>query len=85
MEGSLEDTNKVAMAASVASGAVTGDFGSAWNMLNTLQILAFVPMMPNKIPLPLVAVLKSFLEFEVIPNLFEYMQDEDEFVGEKPY
>ena len=42
-------------------------------------------MMPNKIPLPLVAVLTSFLEFDIVPNLFEWMHDEDEFVGEKPY
>lgn len=43
----MSDTNKIAMTASVASGGVTGEFGSAWNMLNTLQMLAFVPMMPN--------------------------------------
>ena len=42
-------------------------------------------MMPNKIPLPLVVVLKSYLEFSIFPNLFEFMMDEDEFVGEKPY
>ena len=29
-------------------------------------------MMSTKIPLPLSAVLSSFLEFSVIPNLFEY-------------
>ena len=36
MGDSMEDANKVAIAASVASGGATGEFSSAWNMLNTL-------------------------------------------------
>jgi len=73
------------MAASIASGVATGDFSSAWNMVNSLMLLAFIPMMPNNIALPVVALMKSFLDFEIIPNLFELILDEDEFVGPEPY
>ena len=48
---STESSSKSVMSAAVAAGAVTGDFGSAWNMMNTLQLLAFIPMMPNRIPI----------------------------------
>ena len=67
-----ETTNQTVMAASMVSGAASGDFSAAWNFMNILQILAFIPMMSTKLPLPLSAVLSSFLEFSMIPNLFEY-------------
>ena len=73
------------MTSSMAASAATGDFGAAWNMLNTLLMLAFIPMMSTSLPLPLSAVLKSFLEFEIIPNLFEFMMDENQFEGETPH
>ena len=73
------------MTAATVASAATGDFGAAWNMLNTLLMLAFIPMMSTPLPEPLAAVLKSFLEFSLIPNLFEFMMDENEFSGETPY
>ena len=73
------------MSAAIGAGVVTGDFGSAWNMMNTLQILAFIPMMQHEIPIQLESALKSFLDFDIVPNLFEYVMDEDDFVGPSPY
>ena len=72
LSDTAETTNQTVMAASMVSGAASGDFSAAWNFMNILQILAFIPMMSTKLPLPLSAVLSSFLEFSMIPNLFEY-------------
>ena len=42
-------------------------------------------MMKTPLPLPLRATLISFLEFEIIPNLFEFMISEDETEETEPY
>ena len=42
-------------------------------------------MMSTPLPLQLSETLKSFLEFDIVPNFFEFMMDEDDFTGEKPY
>jgi hypothetical protein len=73
------------MTIAIAAGMATGDFGSAWNMLNTLQLLAFIPMMGTVIPLALDTMLKAFLELDIVPNLFEYFLAEDDMVGPTPY
>ena len=54
-------------------------------MLNSLMLLAFIPMMPHDIPLPVVILMKSFLDFELIPDLFPVALDEDELEGPEPY
>ena len=73
------------MTIAIASGAVTGDFGSAWNMLKTLQQRAFITMMGTVILFALETMLKAFLEFEIVPDLFEYFLDEGNMVGPTPY
>ena len=30
-------------------------------------------------------MMKGLLEFEIIPNLFEFALDEDDFTGDKPF
>ena len=30
-------------------------------------------------------MMKGLLDFEIIPNMFEYVMDEDDFTGEKPF
>ena len=30
-------------------------------------------------------MLKGLLDFEIIPNMFEFILDEEEFTGEKPF
>ena len=30
-------------------------------------------------------MLKGLLDFEIIPNIFEFILDEDDFTGEKPF
>ena len=46
-------TSQAGISAGVASGAATGDFGAAWNMLNSLTLIAFIPMMSTNLPLAL--------------------------------
>ena len=41
--------------------------------------------MKTTLPLPLAATLKSFLEFAIIPNLFEYMISDEDTEGTEPY
>ena len=74
-------TSKSATALAFVLGAITGDFSPIWNMINTLQLLAFIPLMSTNIPIRLAEVLKSFLEFGLVPNVFEYAMDESEFLG----
>ena len=73
------------MSAAMVGGAATGDFGAAWNMMNSLQIIAFIPIMSTNLPLPLSQTLKGFLEFDIFPNFFEFMMDENDDKADKPY
>ncbi len=73
------------MTIAIAAGMATRDFGSAWNMLNTLQLLAFIPMIGTMIPLSLDTMLKAFLEFDIVPNLFKNFLAEGHMVGPTPY
>jgi hypothetical protein len=50
---------------------ISGNIGAAWPILNTIQILAFIPMTNIAIPLKLTKFLASTLEYNVIPNIFE--------------
>ena len=49
--------------------------------MNSIQILAFIPLMDTKIPPLLHEILTGLLEFEIVPNLFEIILDEDDFSG----
>jgi hypothetical protein len=73
------------MNGAMASGAASGNFGAAFNLLNTMLILAFIPLMKTPIPLGLSEMMKGFLDFELIPNLFVYGLDEGEMTGTEPY
>ena len=42
-------------------------------------------MMKTELPLQLQKMMKGLLDFEIIPNMFEYVMDEDDFTGEKPF
>ena len=37
--------------------------------------------MSTRLPLELSETLKAFIDFEIIPNVFEYIMDESEFIG----
>ena len=43
--------------------------------------MAFIPLMDIKIPPLLNEIMTGLLEFEIVPNLFEIILDEDDFNG----
>jgi hypothetical protein len=48
-------------------------------------MIAFIPLMRTPIPLVISEMLKSFLDFDVLPNLFAYMWDEKDLENTEPY
>jgi hypothetical protein len=61
-----------AVAASTAAGFSTGSMTSAWAMINSIQMIGYIPMMDIDLPLALSEFFKSVLDFNLIPNLFQY-------------
>ena len=86
---SLEEIVSITATSAVNSAFVvavfTGDMTSGWNFVNALQIISFIPMLKTELPLQLNEMLKGLLEIEIIPNIFEFILDEDDFTGEKPF
>lgn len=55
---------------------MSGNPGSAWNLINTLQILAFIPMTNINITKKLVEFFAAILNYNIIPNLFQFFIEE---------
>mmetsp|Transcript_26350 Transcript_26350/g.47291 ORF Transcript_26350/g.47291 Transcript_26350/m.47291 type:complete len:934 (-) Transcript_26350:220-3021(-) len=56
----------------VLTSAITGNLSSAFSVINTIQIIAFIPWCDLDLPLPLSAFLTSLLNFNLIPNVFQF-------------
>ena len=82
---STSGSSKASISLGMAGGTLTGDFGATWAMMNSLLIIAFIPMMSTVLPLPLESTLKGFLEFGIFPNFFEFMIDEKDDKADEPY
>jgi hypothetical protein len=61
----------VAIASVTIAGFTSGSMTSAWTLINSLQLLGYIPMMNLQFALPVTELLKSLL-FSFLPNSFKY-------------
>jgi hypothetical protein len=66
---------------SLISSSLTGNLASVWAVVNTIQVLAFIPMCELNLPLPLSAFFTSLLNFNLIPNVFGYFVPDEASVS----
>jgi hypothetical protein len=61
------------VSASIALGFVRGRMSSTWSLINTLQIIGYIPMMDLDLPLALSEFFKSVLNFSFLPSVFDVL------------
>jgi hypothetical protein len=67
----------VVVTGSVIASFSTGKMSSAWVLINSIQIIGYIPMMNIELPIGLSSFLKSVLDLKSIPNLFQYFISDD--------
>jgi hypothetical protein len=67
----------VAVTGAAVASFSTGKMSSAWVLINSIQILGFIPMTNIELPIGLSCFLKSVLNLKSIPNLFKYFIVDD--------
>jgi hypothetical protein len=66
-----------AVFSSIALSFTSGSMSSVWGMINNIQIIGYLPMMHIDLPIGLSSFFKSMLDFNLVPNLFEYFVTDD--------
>jgi hypothetical protein len=66
-----------AVSTSIALSFSSGSMSSAWGLINNIQIVGYIPMMHIDLPIGLSSFFKSVLDFNLVPNLFEYFVTDD--------
>jgi hypothetical protein len=67
----------VVLTGSVIASYSTGKMSSAWVLINSIQIIGFIPMTNVELLIGLSSFLKSVLDLKSIPNLFKYFISDD--------
>jgi hypothetical protein len=62
----------VAISALAFSGLASGNMTAVWTLINSLQILSYIPMMDLSLPKPLFKFFTNLLSFGILPNIFQY-------------
>jgi hypothetical protein len=66
-----------AVSTTTAASFSTGSMSSAWGMINNIQMISFIPMMDIDLPLALKSFFVSVLDFNLVPNFFEFFEPDD--------
>lgn len=66
-------TSQAALASSVVSSFLTGNFGGMWSLVNQLQMLTYIPMLNVKLPASLAGMLAAINVNGVFGNPFSYL------------
>jgi hypothetical protein len=61
----------------VVDGFVIGNLSSAWCLISSLQLVAYIPMMDIDLPLVLSQFFISLMDFSIVPNVFAYIEPDD--------
>jgi hypothetical protein len=79
--GSIGAVVQAAVSTSVGSSIISNP-AAAWALLNSIQILVFLPLNSNKLTPNLRTFLKGFAGYNILPNLFSFL---DEKASSEPY
>lgn len=74
-----------AITTALVGASFSGSPSTIWSMLNQLQIITYIPMTAIPIPSGLTKVLNALTIDSFIPNVFKYINDEDEGCAAPPY
>lgn len=66
-----------AMTVSTIAGMTSGNMSSAWSLINTIQMLAYIPMMNIDLPIQLSSFFKALFSYNLVPNIFNYFIHDD--------
>ena len=81
--------SSTATKSSIAIIAVASFAGGApnllWGLLNNLTIVAFFPLLNIKAPEFVNIFWSNLLGYDVLPVIYSYAFDEDEYVGQDPF
>jgi len=63
----------------------SGEMVGVWNFVNAIQLIAFIPMLKPELPEKLANMMIGLLNFELMPSVFDFIMDEDDFTGDPPF
>lgn len=66
-------TSQAALASSLVSSVLTGNFGGLWSLVNQLQMLTYIPMMNIELPVNLAEMLAAINVKDIFSNPFSYL------------